>query len=71
MSSRETSGGKPIVHSQLLPDDRLRVVVELRQPRRRVFEATVPYDADAGELAALVADLQRIVLLRRGKGAQP
>jgi hypothetical protein len=67
MKSPGTSDGKPVVHSQLLPDDRLRVVVELRRPRRRVFEATVPYDADPGELAALVADLQRIVLLRRGK----
>jgi hypothetical protein len=70
MSSRETSGDKPIVHSQLLPDDRLRVVVEMRRPRRRVFEATVPYDAEPGELVALVADLKRIVLLRRGKGSQ-
>jgi hypothetical protein len=64
--SRERSAGdRPVIHTELLPGDRMKVVVELRRPKRRIFEATVPYDCEPEELAALVIDVQEIIRRRR------
>jgi hypothetical protein len=43
----------------------MKVVVELRRPKRRIFEAVVPWDCEPEELSALVLDVQEILRRRR------
>jgi hypothetical protein len=65
VSRDRSAGDRPVIHSELLPGEKMKVVVELRRPKRRIFEAVVPWDCEPEELSALVLDVQEILRRRR------